>query len=133
MAALFAISVISYNYLNRIPTKFISVRLYVDIVRYRTHLDLVLQNPESSLLPALTRGGPLADQNFENFLFLQSRNADTRFQRSPDRNLRLCSDEGVNTRPCIMQTVSQSQPPLTNQASASITLCTPAGYPLEAG
>lgn len=67
-------------------------------------VDLLLQKPESPLLPALTRGGSLGRSKLQIFFFLfQSRDADTRFQQVLTGFCDFYSDEGVNMRPCIMQ------------------------------
>lgn len=72
MEGLFAIKVISYNYFDQISRNFTYVQhtFCVYTVWSRVYLDLLLQNPESLLLPALARGGFPWQIKASNILFL---------------------------------------------------------------
>lgn len=71
MEGLFAIKVILYNYFDQISRNFTQVQhtFCVYTVWSRVYLDILLQNPESLLLPALARVGSLGRSKLQIFCF----------------------------------------------------------------
>lgn len=97
---LFAISVISYNYLNRISSKFTSVCLFVctpyGVLGSLTSKSGVLP------FPGPNKRGFLGRSKLQYFsLSFTVEVGRYPFPTRPDRILRLCSDEGVNMRPSV--------------------------------
>jgi hypothetical protein len=77
----------------------------------KVYLDPLLQNPMSPVSPGPNkRGFPWQIKTSTPFLSLFPVGKCRYPFPTNGWILRLCSDEGVNLRPCIMQTVSQSQP-----------------------